>query len=152
MVLARCSTKCAVAPTSPPAAGSLFCRANGQHAVMPAGCLLFLRSPNVIAVHPGETATILIWFHIDIFFSPVINCVYVLFCFVVEERNPVFCVEKASRLTLVGCSERCPNRNRHRPYKHRLGLFMVSRCLSLSIDSINYFEWMCVKCFGYAHW
>jgi uncharacterized cysteine cluster protein YcgN (CxxCxxCC family) len=64
----------------------------------------------------------------------------------------MFCVEKASRSTLVGCSERCTNHNRHRPYKHRLGLFMVSRCMSLSIDSINYFEWMCVKCFGYAHW
>jgi hypothetical protein len=24
--------------------------------------------------------------------------------------------------------------------------------MSLSIDSFNYFEWMCVKCFGYAHW
>jgi hypothetical protein len=68
------------------------------------------------------------------------------------ERNTVIRVEKASRSTLVGCSERCTNRNRHRPYKHRLGLFMVSRCMSLSIDSINYFQWMCVKCFGYAHW
>jgi hypothetical protein len=65
----------------------------------------------------------------------------------------VFCVkEKASRSTLVGCSERCTNRNRHHPYKYRLCLFMVSRCMSLSIDSINYFKWMCVKCFGYAHW
>jgi hypothetical protein len=72
--------------------------------------------------------------------------------FFVEEKKLVFCMEKASRSTLVGCSERCTNRNRHRPYKRRLGLFMVSRCMSLSIDSINYFEWMCVKCFGYAHW
>jgi hypothetical protein len=49
-------------------------------------------------------------------------------------------------------SKLCANRNSHRPYKHRLGLLMVSRCMSLSIDSINYFEWMCVKCFDYAHW
>jgi hypothetical protein len=50
------------------------------------------------------------------------------------------------------CAELCTNRNHHRPHKHRLGLFMVSRCMSLSIDSFNYFEWMCVKCFDYAHW
>jgi hypothetical protein len=50
----------------------------------------------------------------------------------------MFCVEeKASRSTLVGCSELCTNRNHHRSYKHRLGLFMVSQCMSLSIDSIN---------------
>ena len=55
-----------------------------------------------------------------------------------EERNPVFCVEeKASLSTLVGCLELCTNRIHHRSYKHRLGLFMVSRCMSLSIDSIN---------------
>jgi hypothetical protein len=58
--------------------------------------------------------------------------------FFVEERNLVFCVEeKESRSTLVGCSELCTNRNHHRSYKHRLGLFMVNRCMSLSIDSIN---------------
>jgi hypothetical protein len=58
----------------------------------------------------------------------------------------VFCEEKASRLTLVGCLERCTNRNHRHSCKHRLGLFMVSRCMSLSIDSINHFVWMCVKC------
>jgi hypothetical protein len=31
----------------------------------------------------------------------------------------------------------CTNRIRHRSYKHRLGLSMVSRCISLSIDLIN---------------
>jgi hypothetical protein len=51
---------------------------------------------------------------------------------------PVFCMQKkASRSKLVGRSELCTNWNRHRSYKHRLGLFMVSRCMSLSIDSIN---------------
>jgi hypothetical protein len=45
MVLARCSTKCAAAPSSPRAAGLLFCGANGHHAVMPAACSLFLCSP-----------------------------------------------------------------------------------------------------------
>jgi hypothetical protein len=44
------------------------------------GVLLFLRSPNVVVVHPGETATILVCFTSA--FSLVINCVYVLFCFV----------------------------------------------------------------------
>jgi hypothetical protein len=36
---------CAAAPTSPRSVGSLFCEASGQHVVMPAGGLLFLRSP-----------------------------------------------------------------------------------------------------------
>jgi hypothetical protein len=39
-----------------------------QHAVMPAGGLLFLRSPVVVVVHPGETATLLVRFHIDVIF------------------------------------------------------------------------------------
>jgi hypothetical protein len=49
---------------------------------------------------PGETATILVRFRIGIVFLWLI--VYVC-CFVfVEERNPVFCMEKkASRSTLV---------------------------------------------------
>jgi hypothetical protein len=34
-------------------------------------------------------------------------------------------------------AELCINRNHHRSYKHRLGLFMVNRYLSLSIDLIN---------------
>jgi hypothetical protein len=35
------------------------------------------------------------------------------------------------------CSKRCTNQNHRRSCKRRLGLFMVSRCTSLSIDSIN---------------
>jgi hypothetical protein len=31
-----------------------------QHTVMLAGCLLFLRSPNIVVIHPGETATLLV--------------------------------------------------------------------------------------------
>jgi predicted nucleic acid-binding Zn ribbon protein len=76
----------------------------------------------------------------------------VLFLFCGGEAPRVLCGEEGKPLDARRCSERCTNRNRHRPQKHRLGLFMVSRCMSLSIDSINYFEWMCVKCFGYAHW
>uniref|UniRef100_A0A804NXD1 Uncharacterized protein n=1 Tax=Zea mays TaxID=4577 RepID=A0A804NXD1_MAIZE len=64
-----------------------------QHAVMPAGGLLFLRSPVVVVVHPGETPRVLRG----------------------EEGKP---------LDAHRCSERCTNRNHHRPYKHRLGLFM----------------------------
>jgi hypothetical protein len=33
-----------------------------------AGCLLFLRSPVVVVFHPGETATLLVRFRIDIIF------------------------------------------------------------------------------------
>jgi hypothetical protein len=76
-------------------------------------------------------------------------CCFVLFCGGEEPRvlrgeGKSFDARRRSKL--------CANLNRHRPYKHRLGLFMVSRCISLSIDSINYFEWMCVKCFDCAHW
>jgi hypothetical protein len=39
-----------------------------QHAVMPAGGLLFLRSPVVVVVHPGETATLLVRFRIGVIF------------------------------------------------------------------------------------
>jgi hypothetical protein len=39
-----------------------------QHVGMPAGCLLFLRSPVVVVVHPGETATLLVRFRINIIF------------------------------------------------------------------------------------
>jgi hypothetical protein len=40
-----------------------------QHVGVPAGCLLFfLRSPVVVVVHPGETATLLVRFRIDIIF------------------------------------------------------------------------------------
>jgi hypothetical protein len=50
----------------------------------------------------------------------------------------VFYVEKkASRATLVWCSKLCANRNHHRSYKHRLGLSMVSRSMSLLIGLIN---------------
>jgi hypothetical protein len=73
-----------------------------QHAVMPPRVFaVFLRSPVVVVVHPGETATLLVRFRIDVIFTRLI--VYVccfIFCFV-EERHPVFCEEKASRSTLV---------------------------------------------------
>jgi hypothetical protein len=59
---------CAAAPTSRRAVGSLFCEASGQHVVMPAGGLLFLRSPVVVVIHPGETATLLVRFRIDVIF------------------------------------------------------------------------------------
>jgi hypothetical protein len=39
-----------------------------QHAVTLAKCLLFLRSPIVVVIHPGQTATILVRFGIDIVF------------------------------------------------------------------------------------
>jgi hypothetical protein len=72
-----------------------------QHAVMPVGGLLFLRSPVVVVVHPR-------WGHVNTcsiphrHYFPMINCVCVLFrlC-LVEKRNPVFCDEKASRSMLV---------------------------------------------------
>ena len=53
--------------------GSARCRLavllrSEQHAVMPVGGLLFLRSPVVVIVHPGETATLLVRFRIDIIF------------------------------------------------------------------------------------
>ena len=86
--------------------GSARCRLavllrSEQHAVMPVGGLLFLRSPVVVVVHPGEATSILVRFRVGIIF-PMINCVCVLFCLcLVEKRNPVFCVEKASRSTLV---------------------------------------------------
>jgi hypothetical protein len=53
--------------------GSARCRLavllrSEQHAVMPVGGLLFLRSPVVVVVHPGETMTLLVRFRIDIIF------------------------------------------------------------------------------------
>ncbi|PWZ15186.1 hypothetical protein Zm00014a_041178 [Zea mays] len=53
--------------------GSARCRLavllrSEQHAVMPVGGLLFLRSPVVVIVHPGETATLLVRFRIDVIF------------------------------------------------------------------------------------
>jgi hypothetical protein len=73
---------CAAAPTSPRAVGSLFCEASGQHGVMPASGLLFLRSPVVVVVHPSETATLLVRFRIDVIFPWLIMyvCCFVLFC------------------------------------------------------------------------
>ena len=49
---------------SPRAAGSLFFGANGRHAVMPAGCLLFLRSPIRDAVeNRGEKTPVVLDVH-----------------------------------------------------------------------------------------
>jgi hypothetical protein len=57
-----------------------------QHAVMPAGGLLFLRSPVVVVVHPGETATLLVRFRINDIFTRLI--VYVCcFIFVLWRRD-----------------------------------------------------------------
>ncbi|ONM02018.1 hypothetical protein ZEAMMB73_Zm00001d031032 [Zea mays] len=50
----------ATALTSPRAASSLICGANGQHAVMPAGCLLFLAQPQTsTSFTPGEAPRVL---------------------------------------------------------------------------------------------
>jgi hypothetical protein len=79
------------------------------------GCLMFYAALTPTSFTPGETTMILVRFHIGVVFLRLI--VYV--CFFVEERNPVFCVEeKASRSTLIGCSELCTNQNHHRSYKH----------------------------------
>nr|ACR35366.1 unknown [Zea mays] len=53
--------------------GSARCRLavllrSEQHAVMPVGGLLFLRSPAAVVVRPGETATLLSRFRIDVIF------------------------------------------------------------------------------------
>jgi hypothetical protein len=59
-----------------------------------------LRSPVVVVVHPGETATLLVWFRIDVIFIRLI--VYVC-CFIfVEERTPCFARrrEAARRLSM----------------------------------------------------
>jgi hypothetical protein len=65
---AACSTKCVAAPTAPRAAGLLFWLRSEQHAVMPVGGLLFLRSPVVVVVHPGEATSILVRFRIGVIF------------------------------------------------------------------------------------
>jgi hypothetical protein len=113
-----------------------FVKRSEQHAGMPVGCLLFCAAPTSSSSTPGETATILVRFRIGVVFLLLI--VYVC-CFVfVEERNSMFGVEKkASRSMLIGCSELCANWNLHHSYKHRLGSFMVSWFMSLSIDLIN---------------
>jgi hypothetical protein len=72
-------------------------------------------------------------------------CCFVLFCG--GEEPHVLRGEEGKTSTLVGCLERCTNRNHRHSCKHRVGLFMVSQCMSLSIDLINYFEWMYVKMF-----
>jgi hypothetical protein len=58
----------AAAPTASRAAGLLFWLRSEQHAVMPIGGLLFLRSPVVVVVHPGEATSILVRFRIGIIF------------------------------------------------------------------------------------
>jgi hypothetical protein len=52
-----------------------------QQAVMPASGLLFLRSPIVVVVHPGETAVLLVRFRIDVVFMRLIVyvCCFILF-------------------------------------------------------------------------
>jgi hypothetical protein len=52
-----------------------------QHAVMPAGGLLFLRSPIVVVVHPGGTVVLLVRFRIDVVFMRLIVyvCCFILF-------------------------------------------------------------------------
>jgi hypothetical protein len=96
-----CSMFCAAAPTPPRAAGSLLCAAQwtahrDAHRVF----VIFVQPQTSASFTLGETATILVRFRIGIMFLRLI--VYVC-CFVfVEERNPVFYVEKkASRSTLV---------------------------------------------------
>ncbi|XP_020398565.2 uncharacterized protein [Zea mays] len=86
--------------SKPHAAGSLFGGANGQHAVMPPSVRCFCAAPNIDVVHPGETATLLVWFRIDVIFIRLI--VYVC-CFIfVEERTPCFARrrEAARRLSM----------------------------------------------------
>jgi hypothetical protein len=56
-----------------------------QHAVMPVGGLLFLRSPAVVVIHPDETATLLVRFRRHYF--SMINYVCVLLCFVLWRRE-----------------------------------------------------------------
>jgi hypothetical protein len=63
----------------------------------------------------------------------------------------LFCGGEGKSLNARRRSELCTNQNRHRSYKRRLSLFMVSRCMLLLIDSIDKLNG-CVKCFGYAHW
>jgi hypothetical protein len=86
--------------SKPHAAGSLFGGAIGQHAVMPPWVRCFCAAPNIDVVHPGETATLLVWFRID---DIVIRLIVYVCCFIFcGGENPVFCVEKkASRSTLV---------------------------------------------------
>jgi hypothetical protein len=61
----------------------------------------------------------------------------VVFLFYGGEEPRVLRGEEGKPLNARRRSELCANWNRHRSYKHQLGLFMVSRCMSLSIDSIN---------------
>jgi hypothetical protein len=61
----------------------------------------------------------------------------VLFVFGGEEEPRVLRGEEGKPLDAHRCSKRCTNRIHRRSCKRRLGLFMVSRCMSLSIDSIN---------------
>jgi hypothetical protein len=76
-----CMSRCARARCSAKCLGGVL--RSEPHAVVPTGCLLFLRSPVVVVVHPGETTTILIRFRIGVIFIRF-NCVCVLFyfCFV----------------------------------------------------------------------
>jgi hypothetical protein len=61
----------------------------------------------------------------------------VLFLFCGGEESRVLRGEEGQPLNAHRRSELCANRNCHRSYKCRLGLFIVSRCMSLLIDSIN---------------
>jgi hypothetical protein len=65
---------------------AVFLLRSEQHAVMPAGGLLFLRSPVVVVVHPGETATLLDSIPHRRYF-PTINYICVLLCFVLWRRE-----------------------------------------------------------------
>jgi hypothetical protein len=47
---------------------AVFVKPSGQHTGMPAGCLLFCVAPTSSSFTPGETATILVRFHIGVVF------------------------------------------------------------------------------------
>jgi hypothetical protein len=75
--------------------GSARCRLavllrSEQHAVMPVGGLLFLRSPVVVIVHPGETATLLVRFRIDVVFMRLIVYVCCFILFLWRRGTPYF--------------------------------------------------------------
>jgi hypothetical protein len=61
-------------------------------------------------------------------------CCFVLFC---GGEEPRVLRGEGKPLDARRCLKRCTNRNHRCSCKRRLGLFMVSRCMSLSIDSIN---------------
>ena len=93
-------------------------------------CSLFCAAPNVVVVHPGETATLRVRFGIDIIFIRLIVYVCYFIFFWWRRGTPCF----ARRRPIVQRSSMCGAM--HKSESPSFGFDMVSRCVILLLDWI----------------